>query len=522
MKLAFSTFMTLAMLIAWQKPRTVFAAIVGHPPPTDVLFDAQHPADPDQFRTEGAAIYQLAGRLRIGVSDPGDGAPSAFLLAPGGGRWNLENYRYLEVAVHNVGRIPANVSVFALVPGGFGGINSYPQHENGRELLAPGAQRTIRIDLHQRFPDNTETIDPRNVSELRIILNAGVRGTMIDVLKVTATGQAPSERHDFAGRLLIPSVTHGLPGPGKRVHMNLPGSPVPYVLYLPKDWDPDRRFPVIAEYSGNILYFKNTYSTGKADQGDIGYGMSKGEGAIWVNLPFISQDRRREQLDGFGNVEATAEYARKVIREVVLKYSADPGAVFLTGFSRGGAACGFVGLHDAETADVWLGFHAVGGGDGAGWFGSEMPGALQRGALVKGRSSFVTDGGPWQDVLARLRQPFIFKDSQIGAHVDTMLLDNRPSTVACRKWMEDVLRDRPGVHDISGTVVDSQGAPVRSASVESGYTHLTRTDRDGRFTIRSLVNGPRKVTVHVPGMYFEARNVTMAGKDLTGLEFKAR
>ena len=177
--------------------------------------------------------------------------------------------------------------------------------------------------------------------------------------------------------------------------------------------------------------------------------------AIWVNLPFISQDRTREQLDGFGNLDATAEYARRVIHDVVEKYSGDPGAVFLTGFSRGGAACGFIGLRDPETADVWLGFHAVGGGDGAGWFGSEMSGALQRATRIKGRSSFVTDGGPWQDVLARLRQPFIFKDSQINAHVDSMFLDNRPSTLTVRKWMEDTLRDRPGVHDITGTVVDS-------------------------------------------------------------------
>src|SRR5262249_15614790 len=162
-----------------------------------------------------------------------------------------------------------------------------------------------------------------------------------DVMRVRATGQAPIERHDFPGRLIVPSVTEGLPGPGRRVYMTIEGSPVRYVLYLPKDWNPDGRFPIIAEYSGNIFYIRNTYSTGYADQGNIGYGMSKGSGVIWVNLPFISPDRSREQLDGFGNLDATAEYARKVIRDVVEKFSGDSGAVFLTGFSRGGAACGF-------------------------------------------------------------------------------------------------------------------------------------------------------------------------------------
>jgi hypothetical protein len=507
-------------LVAWQKPRTRLNPITGQTPPSVVLFDFQNLVDRSQIKADGAAVYQLAGRLRIGVANPGDGAPSAFLL-PRHDHWDLSRFRYLEVDVHNVGRMPASVSVFAFAPG-FGGISTYPQHENGRELLRPGAQQTLRIDLHQRYPDNTESINPCDITELRIILNNGVHGTMIDVLRVRATGQGPSERHDFAGRLTVPVVTEGLPGPGKRVYMRLADCPVRYVLYLPPDWTPDGLFPIIAEYSGNIFYFKNTYSTGKADEGNIGYGMSKGVGVIWVNLPFLSPDRLHQQLDGFGNLDATAEYARKAIRTVVEKYAGDPGAVFLTGFSRGGAACGYIGLRNNEIADVWLGFHSVSGGDGAGWFGSEMPGAIERGGRMKGRSSFITDGAPWQDVLARLKQPFTYMDSGIGAHVDTMFLDNRPSTLAVRKWMADVLKNRPGVHDISGRVLDSDGNPIEGAAVESGYTHITLTDQDGRYTLRSLIDGERRVIVRVPGQHFEPRTTTMAGRHVTGLDFQAR
>jgi hypothetical protein len=150
-----------------------------------------------------------------------------------------------------------------------------------------------------------------------------------------------------------------------------------------------------------------------------------------------------------------------------------------------------------------------------------MPGAMERAGRMKGRSSFITDGAPWQDVLARLKQPFTYMDSQIGAHVDTMFLDNRRSTLAVRKWMADVLRDRPGVHDISGTVLDVQGNPVEGAEVLSGYTHLTLTDREGRYTIRSLINGERKVTVTARGLHFEPRNVAMAGKHITGFDFRS-
>jgi len=520
MKLTVGILMTVLSVLAWQKPRTGLNPITGQPPlPPAVLFDFQRVVDKAQLRTDGTSINQLAGRLRVAVTNPGDGAPSAFLL-PRRGHWDLSRYRYLEVDVHNVGRLPASVTVFAYVPGGFGGISTYPLHENGRELVKVGGQHTLRIDLHQRFPDNTETIDPRNITQLRIVLNTGVHGTMIDVLRVRATGQAPVEKHDFSGRLIVPTVTEGLPGPGKRVYMSIAGSPVRYVIYLPKDWNPDGRFPVIAEYSGNIFYIRNTYSTGYADQGNIGYGMSKGS-AIWVNLPFLSPDRTHEQLDGFGNLDATAEYARKVIRDVVEKYSGDSGAVFLTGFSRGGAACGFIGLHNSDIADVWLGFHSVGGGDGAGWFGSEMPGAIERGGRMKGRSSFITDGTPWQDVLARLKQPFTYMDSGIGAHVDTMFLDNRPSTLAVRKWMTDVMKNRPGVHDISGTVLNAEGKPVEGAEIEGGYTHLTFTDQEGRYTLRSLIDGPRKVTVRVPGMHFEPHNVALAGKNVASVDFQA-
>src|SRR3954454_22387918 len=101
MKLATGIFMTSAMLIAGPRAKVLTAAIISTPPPIEVLYDGQHPADPAQLRTEGASLYQLAGRLRIGVSDPGDGAPSAFLTAPGGGHWDLASYRYLEVDVHN-------------------------------------------------------------------------------------------------------------------------------------------------------------------------------------------------------------------------------------------------------------------------------------------------------------------------------------------------------------------------------------------------------------------------------------
>lgn len=54
--------------------------------------------------------------------------------------------------------------------------------------------------------------------------------------------------------LVIPEVTAEVPAPGKRVFYRLAGddAAVPsMVLYLPTDWTPEKRFPVIVEYAGN-------------------------------------------------------------------------------------------------------------------------------------------------------------------------------------------------------------------------------------------------------------------------------
>jgi len=275
------------------------------------------------------------------------------------------------------------------------------------------------------------------------------------------------------------------------------------------------------EYSGNVWFWENTYSTGKADQGNIGYGMSKGEGMIWANLPFVSPDHAHETLDGWGDPDATADYARRAVREIASRYGGDPGAVFLTGFSRGGTACGYIGLRNPEIADVWLAFHAVGGSDGNGLFGADVAGATERAALLKGRSSFVTDGGlRWQDILQKLGQPVRFVNSQIGAHVDTMLLDDRPSTLQCRAWMAEVLKNRPGVHDISGIVRDRKGRPIAGVRVESGFTHFAITDKSGAYTIRSLIDGNRRVTATKTGYSFKPVEVAVNGKHIEAPEIR--
>jgi hypothetical protein len=71
-------------------------------------------------------------------------------------------------------------------------------------------------------------------------------------------------------------------------------------------------------------------------------------------------------------------------------------------------------------------------------------------------------------------------------------------------------------------VLDADGKPVEGARVESGDTHLTLTDREGKYTLRSLIDGPRKVIVKVHGQQFEPRTVVMAGKNVAAVDFECK
>ena len=57
-------------------------------------------------------------------------------------------------------------------------------------------------------------------------------------------------------------------------------------LYLPKDWKAGKQYPVIVEYAGNGPYRnrQGDICTGKVEDCNLGYGISGGEGFIWLNV----------------------------------------------------------------------------------------------------------------------------------------------------------------------------------------------------------------------------------------------
>ena len=111
--------------------------------------------------------------------------------------------------------------------------------------------------------------------------------------------------------LVTPKMTEEPPAAGKRVWQIAPeykGTKVYHALYLPTDWKPGGKYPVIVEYTGN--YWPPCKSTGQVKDANLGYGMSGGRQFIWVSMPYIAKGRKKNTVTWWGDREATIEYCK--------------------------------------------------------------------------------------------------------------------------------------------------------------------------------------------------------------------
>jgi len=255
--------------------------------------------------------------------------------------------------------------------------------------------------------------------------------------------------------LTTPPMTEGAPAPGRRVRQvtaGYEGKAVYHALYLPRDWKPGRRYPVLVEYAGNGGY-RNRFgdvSTGRVEGSNLGYGISGGKGFIWVSMPFVNSHTWQNQTTWWGEVDATVDYAKRTVREVIERWGGDRSAVILTGFSRGAIACNYIGLHDDEIAAIWLAFIPYSHYDGVrAWRypGSDRTSALTRLRRLNGRASFIIHEESVEETRAYVestgvRAPFTFLTLPYRNHNDGWVLRNIPERRVLRKWLKRVLRTR--------------------------------------------------------------------------------
>ena len=258
--------------------------------------------------------------------------------------------------------------------------------------------------------------------------------------------------HDLKSDLVVPGISDEKPAPGKRVCQANPGYEgwdLYHILYLPTDWNSERKYPVIVEYPGNGGYtnLHGDVSTGRVEDCQLGYGITGGRGFIWVGLPFVDTKSRKHALKWWGDPDATAAYCRQTVARVCRDYAGDPGSVILTGFSRGAIACSYIGLRDDETARLWRAMIPHSHYDGVRKWGcpdDDPESARKRLLRFQGKPQFITQENSVDDIKAFLKAAGIdgatLRPLPYPNHTDIWVLKDVPERKQLREWLANMLK----------------------------------------------------------------------------------
>ncbi len=285
---------------------------------------------------------------------------------------------------------------------------------------------------------------------------------VILVLAVLCIAQVGAQLPDIATiepDLTVPGLSEGKPGPGKRVKVTLPGyegTRAYHVLYLPPDWHPDQKYPVLVEYAGNGPY-RNRYgdiSTGLVEGSRMGYGISAGKGYLWLCLPYLNGEGTANVRSWWGSKperdpQPTVNYCLEAVKLVCASYGGDREKLVLCGFSRGAIACNFIGLHDDRIAGLWRAFIPYSHYDGVrkwSYPGADRAAALQRLRRLGSRPQFVcSEGSQFKETAQYLagtgvKGNFTFRGTGFRNHSDAWLLRPSPARTELRSWLAKVLK----------------------------------------------------------------------------------
>ena len=263
-------------------------------------------------------------------------------------------------------------------------------------------------------------------------------------------------------RLVTPTMTDDAPAPGRRVRQTAPeydGTEVHHSLYLPVDWRPEAKHPVMVEYTGN--YFPKCGSTGKVEGANLGYGLTGGRCFIWVVMPYVEEGRQKNAVTWWGDKQATVEYCKTNVPRICEQFAGDPGNVFICGFSRGAIAANYIGLADDEIAKLWKGFITHDHYDGVrrwGYADSDPASARVRLERLHGRPQLICGGGASRATKAYLqphmalgrftfldvpvRRLFDIPDGKIiHPHTDLWMCKDSEYRRRARAWLERVLEE---------------------------------------------------------------------------------
>ena len=273
---------------------------------------------------------------------------------------------------------------------------------------------------------------------------------------LVAQGSAP-DLSSVPPDLSTPAMTVEAPAPGKRVRQTTPGwegSAVHHALYLPRGWKAGEKYPVIVEYAGNGG-FQNAFgdvSNGTVDGSNLGYGISGGEGFIWVCMPYVRivGAQKDNAILWWGDLEETQRYCLKTVALVCDAYGGDAKRLVLAGFSRGAIGCNYIGLRDDAIAPIWRAFITFSHYDGQltqwGYPGADRASALSRLKRLKGRPQFISMENSVESIRQYLGSTgiagdFTFQTIRFRNHSDQWVLRDVPERKALRDWLRRALGD---------------------------------------------------------------------------------
>lgn len=325
--------------------------------------------------------------------------------------------------------------------------------------------------------------------------------------------------------LKVPQISNQKPKAGVRVKVvpkAYKNTGLYYSLYLPENYIPNKKYPVIVEYTGNK--HAPTGSTGKVKDANLGYAIAKKIEAIWVVFPYVKKGE--SILNWWGNEEETIEFAMNNIKDICLNYGGNPAEVFICGFSRGAIGVNYLGLRNKEIADTWLGFFSHDQYDGvkqwAKWgtpLSKYREEAKERFMRIKGRNCYISQKGTKSDYTFATKEYIIenklesyaniqFEILPISSvipniptnfvphnHTDKWLLFDSKYANKVYTWFLKTIKNKPNTYTVSGIVKNSKGNPVSGVFVESGRTHFAITNKKGEYVLEGLISGKRIVRV---------------------------
>lgn len=322
----------------------------------------------------------------------------------------------------------------------------------------PDTQPTCRLDVTMA-PVRQEPLTFDLVPGLLIALMT------LSTLSHTVAAQSDPDISSVAPDLVLPGLSPGSAGPGKRVKEVLPGyekTDLYHVTWLPTDWKASGRYPVIVELAGNGPY-RNGFgdiSTGRPEGSKLGYGISGGREFIWICLPFVDDSGKKITTRWWGqrpgyDPQPTIRYIKHAVPEVCRRYGGDPRRVVLAGFSRGAIACNYIGLYDDEIARLWTAMIPYSHYDGVfekwGYPLADRRSALKRLTRLGPRPQFICheqSSSASRSLQATreylggtgVRGQFTFQATGFRNHNDAWTLRPSAARKALRQWLRRVLQ----------------------------------------------------------------------------------